>query len=63
MPQPITVSSRWRWKQTPTESESPASLFAKVCYIAADGTISRCVPQWLFLQDFQPVTERKKKAR
>jgi hypothetical protein len=28
---------------------------------ALDKTFSGTVPQWLFLQDFQPVTEHKKK--
>jgi hypothetical protein len=31
-----------------------------VSYIALDKSFSGTVPQWLFLQDFQPVTERKK---
>jgi hypothetical protein len=34
-----------------------------VSYIALDKTFSGTVPQWLFLQDFQPVTERKKTGR
>jgi hypothetical protein len=32
----------------------------EVSYIAADGTISGSVPQWQFLQDFEPVTGKQK---
>jgi hypothetical protein len=31
--------------------------------MALDKRFSGTLPQWLFLQDFQPVTERKKKGR
>jgi hypothetical protein len=31
-----------------------------VSYIALDTSISGTVPQWQFLDSFQPVTERKK---
>jgi hypothetical protein len=31
--------------------------------MALDKAFSGTLPQWLFLQDFQPVTEKKKKAR
>jgi hypothetical protein len=34
-----------------------------VSYIALDKTFSGTLSQWQFLQDFQPVTERKKKGR
>jgi len=34
-----------------------------VSYIAVDDTFSGTLPQRLFLQDFEPVTERKKKTR
>jgi hypothetical protein len=33
-----------------------------VSYIALDKTFSGTLSQWQFLQDFQPVTERKKKG-
>jgi hypothetical protein len=35
----------------------------EVSYIAADKSFSGSVPQWLFLQDFQLVSDSKKKAR
>jgi hypothetical protein len=35
----------------------------EISYIAADKSFSGSVPQWLFLADFQPVSERKKKGR
>jgi hypothetical protein len=31
--------------------------------MAVDCSISGTLPQWLFLEDFEPVTERKKKGR
>jgi hypothetical protein len=34
-----------------------------VSYITVGKTFSGTLAQWLFLQDFQPVTERRKKAR
>jgi hypothetical protein len=34
-----------------------------VSYITVGDTFSGTLPQWLFLQDFQSVTERKKKVR
>jgi len=34
-----------------------------VSYISVDYLVSGTVAQWLFLQDFPSMTERKKKAR
>jgi hypothetical protein len=34
-----------------------------VSYAALDGPFASTIPQWKFLDDFQPVTERKKKER
>jgi hypothetical protein len=31
-----------------------------VSYVALDKSFSRTLPQWQFLQDFQPVTGRQK---
>jgi hypothetical protein len=58
----ITVNSRWIRKQVAIEVEVTRVSF-RVSYIALDKTFSGTVPQWLFLQDFQPVTERKKTGR
>jgi hypothetical protein len=35
----------------------------EVSYMAVDCSISGTLPQWLFLQDFQPVTESKTTMR
>jgi len=34
----------------------------EVSYIALDKTFSGTLPQWLFLQDFEPVTERNEEG-
>jgi len=34
--------------------------FREVSYIALDKTFSGTLPHWQFLQDFQPVTGRRK---
>ena len=41
----------------------PVTVHYSGSYIAVDCSVSGTVPQWMFLQDFRPVTERKKKAR
>jgi hypothetical protein len=38
-------------------------MFSRVTNIKADKTFSGTLPEWLFLPDFQPVTEREKKRR
>ena len=53
----------WRGKRVRIEVTATRVTLRTVYYIAVDGTISGTVPQWLFLQDFQHVTERKKKTR
>ena len=63
MTQPITLHSHWRGKQTRVEVVVTRVTLREVSYMAVDCSISATLPQWLFLQDFQPVTERKKKAR
>jgi len=46
------------------EVEASRVTFREVLsYIALDKTFSGTLPQWLFPQHFQPVTERKKKRR
>jgi len=37
--------------------------FREVSYIAADKSFSGRVPQWMFLQDFRPIPDTKKKPR
>jgi len=63
MTRPITINSRRMRKQVPIEVEVTRVTLRTVSYIGVHGAISGAVPQWLFLQDFQPVTERKKKER
>jgi hypothetical protein len=63
MSQPITLHSHWRGKRTYVEVVVTRVTARDVSYIAVDYSVSGTLPQWLFLQDFQPVTERKKKAR
>ena len=58
----ITVNSRWRRKQVPPELWSPASPSA-LSFIAVDKTVSGTLPPWLFLEDFEPAAEHKKKGR
>jgi hypothetical protein len=48
--------------QLPIEVEVTRVTFREVSYIALDKTFSGTMSRWLFLQDFQPVTERKKKS-
>jgi hypothetical protein len=36
-------------------------VYGEVSYIALHKSFPGTLPQWLFLQDFEPVTERKKK--
>ena len=50
-------------KQVAVEVVVTRVTVSTVSYIAVDCSISGTVAQWLFLQDFEPVTERKKKMR
>ena len=61
--QAIIVNRRWRYKKTAAEVIVTRFSNNEVSYIAADKSFSGTLPRWLFLQDFQPVTERKKKIR
>jgi hypothetical protein len=54
----IALNSRWRRKQDPIEVVRVT--FREVSYIALDKSSSDTLPQWLFLQDFQPVTGKSK---
>jgi hypothetical protein len=63
MTEPITVNSRWIRKQVPVEVGVNRVTFREVSYIAADKSFSGSVPLWLFLPDFQPVPDKKKKPR
>jgi len=57
------IISRWQYKKTAAEVIVTHVTIREVSYIAADKSFSGTLPQWLFLADFQPVTERKKKTR
>jgi hypothetical protein len=61
MTQPITVNSRWQYKKTAAEVIVTRISRQEVSYIAADKSFSGSVPLWLFLADFQPVPDKKKK--
>ena len=49
-------------KQVAVEVVVTRVTVSTVSYIAVDCSISGTLPQWLFLQDFEPVTGRKKKG-
>jgi hypothetical protein len=59
----ITLHSHWRGKRNLVEVVVTRVTLREVSYIAVDCSISGTLPQWLFVQDFQPVRERKKKTR
>jgi hypothetical protein len=61
--QPIAVNSRWQYKKTAAEVIVTRISNDEISYIAADKSFSGSVPAWLFLADFQPVTEGEKKTR
>jgi len=61
--QPIIVNSRRRGKQTPIEVTITRVTLRTVSYIGVHGSICGTVPQRQFLQEFQPVTERKRKKK
>ena len=63
MTQIITINSHWRGKHTRCEVIITRVTLREVSYMAVDRTLSGTLPQWQFLQDFQPVTQRKKKGR
>jgi hypothetical protein len=60
--QPISLNSRWRYKQSLIEVTVKRVTIGTVSYIAVDKSASGSVPQWQFLENFQPVTEKKKPA-
>jgi hypothetical protein len=63
-PPHITLHSHWRGKRTPIKVEVTRITVSTVSYIGVHSSISGTVPQWQFLQSFQPVvTQRKKKGR
>jgi len=63
MPQtPITVNSHWQYKKDRRRSHRYPCQLPQVSYLALDKTFSGTLSQWLFLQDFQPAPERKKKT-
>jgi hypothetical protein len=61
MTQPITVNSRWRGKHTPIEVTVTRVTTRNVSYIALHASIAGTLPQWQFLQDFQPLPDTKQK--
>jgi hypothetical protein len=60
MTQPITLHGHWRGKRTAVEVVVTRVTLREVSYMAVDCSVSSTLPQWLFLQDFQPMTEGKR---
>jgi hypothetical protein len=54
----ITVYSRWRSKRFGIEVRISRVTDLAVSYRTLDFTFSGSVPQWLFLQNFQPIEEK-----
>jgi hypothetical protein len=54
---PTTVNSHWQHKKTIGEITVTRVTFPQVPYITIDKSLSGCMSQLVFLQDFQPVTE------
>jgi hypothetical protein len=64
MTPPITLNSHWQHKKNAAEViVTHINVRNEISYLAADKRFSGSVPQWLFLEDFQPVTEKKKPRR
>lgn len=57
----ITVNSRWQHKKSAAQVTVTRVTIGTVSYIAADKSVSGSVPQWQFLEDFQPLPDTKKK--
>jgi len=58
------INSHWQHKKTAAEVIVIRINFRNyINYVAVDKSFSGTLLQWLFLQDFQPVPERRKKAR
>jgi len=60
--QPISLNNRGRYKQSLIEVTVTRVTIGTVSYIAVDKSASGSVPQWQFLENFPPVTEKKKPA-
>ena len=59
----IRINSHWQHKKNAAEViVTHINIRNEISYIAADKSFSGSVPQWLFLEDFQPVPERSKKT-
>ena len=59
--QSIAVRSHWHTKSMQAEVTVTLVTIREVSYFALE-TFSDTLPSWQFLQDFQPVTERKKEG-
>jgi hypothetical protein len=59
---PITrINSHWQHKKNAAEVIVTRVTIREVTFISLDKSFSGTVAQWLFRQDFQPVTDTKKK--
>ena len=59
----ITVNSRWWGKHIECQVVVARVTDRDVSYAAVDHPFAGTVPQWKFLDDFQPMPAQKKKGR
>jgi hypothetical protein len=57
----IALNSRWQHKKSAAQVTVTRVTIGTVSYIAVDKSVSGSVPQWQFLDDFEPLPEPKKK--
>jgi hypothetical protein len=57
--QPIAVNSRWQHKKSAAEVTVTRVTIRTVSYIAVDKSVSGSVPQWQFLEYFEPLPDTK----
>jgi hypothetical protein len=59
----IALNSRWRGKHIPIEVTVTRVTTRNVSYTALHASIAGTLPQWQFLEDFQPLPDKKKPRR
>jgi len=61
---PITrINSHWQHKKTSAEVTVTLVTIREVTFISLDKSFSGTLAQWLFLKDFEPLPDTKKKTR
>jgi len=58
-----TINSHWWGEHIQCEVMVTRVTPRDVSYIAVDGPFAGTVPQWKFLDQFQPIAARKKRGR